>query len=91
MTTNPIIKPRATEKAGMQAENANVYTFEVAPNSTKGQIKHSVTTLYKVIPTKIRIINHPSKNVFVRGKNGSVPGFKKALVYLKEGDKIAFI
>ncbi|HEY9583430.1 MAG TPA: 50S ribosomal protein L23 [Candidatus Paceibacterota bacterium] len=71
---NTIIKPRITEKSGLQSEMQNIYTFEVTKNSTKGSIEKEIKALYKVTPTKVRIINLPS--------------VKKALIYLKKGDKI---
>jgi large subunit ribosomal protein L23 len=82
-----IRKPRITEKAGIAGE-ANIYTFEVDKNATKGKIKQAVKELYKVTPVKVNIINLPVKNVFVRGKFGTQAGIKKALVFLKKGDKI---
>ena len=60
----------------------------MSKNSTKHTIEKEIKTLYKVNPTKIRIVNLPAKKVFVRGKVGNVSGIKKALVYLKKGDKI---
>lgn len=86
MTT--IIRPRITEKAGIMSEKLNVYTFEVALNSTKDTISKEIKTLYKVTPTKVRIVNLPARKVFVRGKKGEQSAVKKALVYLKKGDKI---
>ena len=86
MTT--IIRPRITEKAGIMSESLNVYTFEVSKNSTKETIAKEVKTLYKVTPEKIRIINLPERRVFVRGTKGTQSAVKKALVYLKKGDKI---
>jgi large subunit ribosomal protein L23 len=86
MTT--IIRPRITEKAGIMSESLNVYTFEVSKNSTKDSIAKEVKTLYKVTPEKIRIVNLPARAVFVRGKKGTQSAVKKALVYLKKGDKI---
>jgi DNA gyrase/topoisomerase IV subunit A len=41
--------------------------------------------------TGVRIINLPAKKVFVRGKKGVQSSIKKALVYLKKGDKIEFV
>lgn len=82
-----IRKPRITEKAGIAGES-NVYTFEVEKTATKGKIKQAVKELYKVIPVKVNIVNLPAKKVFVRGKFGSQAGVKKALVFLKKGDKI---
>lgn len=85
---NTIIRPRITEKAGVMVESQNVYTFEVSKNSTKHDIEKEVKNLYKVTPVKVSIVNLPAKKVFVRGKRGTQSGVKKALVYLKKGDKI---
>ncbi len=89
MTT--IIRPRITEKSGIAGESLNVYTFEVSKNSTKQSIEREIKALYKVNPEKVRIVNLPAKKVFVRGKKGSQSSIKKALVYLKKGDKIDFV
>lgn len=83
-----ILRPRVTEKAGIANEKNNVYTFEVSKTATKNKISHAITQLYKVSPVRINIINLPAKAVFVRGKKGTQSGVKKALVYLKKGDKI---
>ncbi len=85
-----ILRPRVTEKSGILSQ-MNVYTFEVATHSNKDSISKAVQALYKVSPTKIAIINLPSKRVIVRGKRGTVSGIKKALVTLKKGDKIDFV
>jgi large subunit ribosomal protein L23 len=83
-----ILRPRVTEKSGMASENAGIYTFEVRRNATKPMIALAVKTLYKVTPRKIRTINLPAKRVIVRGKRGTSSAIKKALVYLKKGEKI---
>ncbi len=86
-----IKKPRITEKSGLQAEGLNVYTFEVMPKANKKSIAKAVTEIYKVTPEKVNIINLPAKKVFTRGKKGMKSGVKKAIVYLKKGDKIEFV
>ncbi len=83
-----ILRPRITEKSGMAQESLNLYTFEVAKDATKPSIAKAIKALYKVTPLKIRTVNLPRKKVFVRGKHGAQPSIKKALVYLKKGDKI---
>ena len=83
-----IIRPRITEKSGIMSEKLSVYTFEISKDSTKNSIIKEIKTLYKVNPKKIRIVNLPSKKVLVRGKRGTQPAIKKAMVYLKKGDKI---
>jgi len=83
-----IIRPRITEKSGIMSENSSVYTFEVRQNATKPMIAQHIKALYKVSPVKVRIVNLPAKRVFVRGKRGFSNGVKKAMIYLKKGEKI---
>jgi large subunit ribosomal protein L23 len=83
-----ILRPRITEKAGIANEALNVYTFEVSKNATKKTVAHAVKSLYKVTPLKIRTVSLPRKEVFNRGHFGHQPAVKKALVFLKKGDKI---
>ena len=86
-----IKKPRITEKAGIKSESQNVYTFEVVSAATKKTISEAIQMIYKVTPIKVNIVNLPAKNVTARGKRGVKQAVKKALVFLKKGDKIAFI
>ncbi|MDB5239254.1 MAG: rplW [Candidatus Parcubacteria bacterium] len=85
-----ILRPHITEKAGQLAQN-NVYTFQVSKDANKPTIAKAIFSLYKVKPTKIAVINLPSKNVFVKGRWGVVSGTRKAMVTLKKGDKIDFV
>ena len=82
--------PRITEKATMLSEN-KAYVFDVIPSATKIDIKKAIEKIYKVKPVKIGIVNYPAKEVFKRGKKGIKGGGKKAIVYLKEEDKIEII
>jgi large subunit ribosomal protein L23 len=68
----------------------NVYTFDVARDATKNEIEKAIKTLYNVAPKKIRVLPNPYKTTMIRGKVGTKGGGKKALVYLNEGDTIAF-
>ena len=90
MKNDIIIRPRITEKSGMMNESSNVYTFEVAKDSNKYLIAKAIKSLYKVTPIMVRTINLPRRKVLVRGKRGTQSAVKKALVYLKKGDKIEF-
>ncbi len=81
--------PRITEKATIVAEQ-NVYTFNVAPTTTKPEIAKAIKALYDVTPVKIAVVNRGPRKVFVKGKLGTKSGVKKAMVYLKKGDKIDF-
>ncbi len=84
-------KARITEKAGIKAESQNVYTFEVTKDANKKSVAEAIKEVYKVTPIKVNIVNLPMKKVFSRGKRGAESSIKKALVFLKKGDKIAFI
>jgi len=89
MTT--IIKNgRITEKASFMQEQ-NVYTFDVSSSANKTEIKKVIFTLYKVKPVRVNILPVPYKQTFSKGKKGMRGGGKKALVYLKKGDKIEFV
>lgn len=83
-----ILRPRITEKSGLANESFNIYTFEIAKNATKHTVAQAIKSQYKVTPVKVRTINLPSKKVFVRGRWGSQSAVKKAMVFLKKGDKI---
>jgi large subunit ribosomal protein L23 len=91
-TASVVVKnPRITEKAGIKAESQNVYTFEVVRSATKKTVADAIKSIYKVTPVKVNIVRLPAQAVVRRGKKGSKQAVKKALVFLKKGDKIAFI
>ena len=82
-----LIEPQVTEAATLMAEQ-NKYIFKVNQKAGKAEIKKAVEELYKVEPVSINTINIPRKKR-VRGRTiGWKSGFKKAIVTLKEGDKI---
>ena len=90
MNAFDIIKTvRLTEKGTRQSEKYNQYTIVADRLATKPQIKQAVQELFKVKVVAINTLN-------VRGKArrqrtiqaGNAPSWKKAIVTLKEGDKI---
>ena len=85
-----IKNPRVTEKGSYAAEH-NAYIFDVSSGANKAEIKKMIFALYKVKPLKINILPVPKKNIMYRGRPGTKGGGKKALVFLKKGDKIEFI
>ena len=89
-TSVALKRPRITEKAAILVEN-NAYTFEVAENATKPEIKTAIKSKYKVTPIRINITAGTKKNITRRGKQGVKTTSKKAVVFLKKGDKIEFI
>ncbi len=88
--TNIIKNGRVTEKASF-AQEQNVYTFDVSVDANKTEIKKVIFALYKVKPVRVNVLSVPKKNIMSRGKAGVRGGGKKALVYLKKGDKIEFV
>ena len=88
--THPlIIGPRITEKSAI-ASDKGVYTFNVANNANKNEIKKAIKIIYGVTPVRVNIVQITDKVVARRGILGVKRGGKKAVVYLKKGDKIAF-
>jgi large subunit ribosomal protein L23 len=69
----------------------NVYTFDIAESANKTEIKKAVLALYKVRPVRVNVLSIPRKTIMSKGKVGVRGGGRKAIVYLKEGDKIEFI
>ncbi len=82
-----LIKPLVTEKATDLA-NFNKYCFEVAKNANKIAIKKAIKSLYGVEPIDVNIINMRGKKVSYGRVSGKRKNWKKAIVTLKEGDKI---
>lgn len=82
-----LLEPWITEKSHQEMAQ-NKYIFKVSKNSNKVSIKKSVEDLYKVTVLDVNVVNiHPKKRIYGRTK-GFKSGFKKAIVKLKEGDKI---
>lgn len=90
-TLTQIIKnPRITEKASF-AQEQNAYTFDISASANKTEIKKAILAIYKVTPVRVNVLSIPYKNTSLRGKSGVRGGGRKAVVYLKKGDKIEFI
>lgn len=80
---------RLTEKGTRQGEKYNQYTVVADRLANKTQIKQAVQELFKVKVTKVNTLNVRGK--FRRQRTaqaGQAPSWKKAIVTLKEGDKI---
>lgn len=82
-----LIEPWITEAATLAAE-MNKYIFKVRKDATKETVKKSIEGLYKVHVVSVRTVSIPGK-VRMRGRIvGKKPGFKKAIVTVKEGESI---
>lgn len=82
-----IIAPVITEKS-MANRQANVYTFKVAKDATKNEIKNAVEEAFKVSVKNVNILNTKSKRRRVGKYAGRTKTYKKAIVTLAEGSSI---
>ena len=87
--TDIIIAPVITEKAAIQAEK-NVYTFKVAASANKTEIKKAVEAAFGVKVVNVNTLNTKAKDKRVGKYTGKTKTYKKAIVTLKDGDKIEF-
>jgi large subunit ribosomal protein L23 len=79
--------PHITEKATNLAEK-NQYVFRVWQKANKNEVKKAIENLYKVKVMDVKIINVPAKRRRLGRISGWKKGFKKAIVRIKEGQKI---
>jgi len=85
-----IVAPLVTEKGTIVSEKVNRVVFRVRSEATKDKIRLVVEEMFKVTVTQVRTANFLGKERR-RGKTlGRRPGWKKAYVTLKEGDRIEF-
>lgn len=82
-----IMRPYMTEKAAMLAETGK-YVFVVAKTATKNEVVKAVQSAFGVTVMRVNMINAPERKVRLGRYEGQVPGFKKAMVTLKKGEKI---
>lgn len=90
-TWNVLKSPCITEKAVNMSAQGNFYTFEVEKNANKLQIKKAVEAKYKVEVLQVRVINIPARKIRRGRIEGMRSGFKKAIVKVKEGQKIEVV
>jgi large subunit ribosomal protein L23 len=79
--------PHITEKAGDLAEK-NQYVFKIFPRANKIGVKKAIEDTYGVDVVSIKIINVPKKKRRLGKIQGTRPGYKKAIVKIKKGQKI---
>ena len=83
---------RLTEKSNKLSSEYGQYTFEVAPDATKYTVREAVERAFKVTVTRVNIQNIAGKvKRSRRGLPGRSSDYKKAVVTLKEGDKIELV
>lgn len=84
-----IVAPMITEKTGIQMQSNNTYTFKVSMNANKIEIKKAIETIFSVKVLNVNTITMMGKPKRLGRYNGKRPDWKKAIVTLRAGDKIA--
>jgi len=79
--------PHVTEKAGDLTQR-NQYVFKVWPRANKIEIKKAIQGIYGVDVLDVRIIKIPKKARRLGRQKGWREGYKKAIIKIKEGQKI---
>jgi large subunit ribosomal protein L23 len=83
-----IIKPVVTEASAELQENERTYTFIVAKDANKLEIRSAVERLFSVKVEAVRTANYQGKWRRVGRSLGRRPAYKKAVVKLADGDAI---
>lgn len=91
MNLSDVIKrPLITEKSNLLRGIANSVLFAVDSRANKKEVRDAVEKHFKVKVVDVRTMNVAGKTKR-RGRTvGLRPGWKKAIVTLKDGDKIEF-
>ncbi|HOK61020.1 MAG: 50S ribosomal protein L23 [Tenuifilum sp.] len=89
-----LIKPVVTEKMERLTDKLNQYGFIVDKRANKLQIKKAIEELYGVTVDSVNTMRYAGKVKSRYTRTGVLVGrtnsYKKAIVTLKEGDKIDF-
>jgi len=85
-----IRRPIVTEKSSDLKEQFNQICFEVAPSANKSEIKKAVEKLFKVTVLSVQTQNRIGKRKRLGRFQGRRKSWKKAIVTLKEGNRVDF-
>jgi large subunit ribosomal protein L23 len=83
-----IKKPLHSEKSVEDRESANSYHFRVDKKANKIQIKEAVEKLFDVKILSVKTMNRSGKKRKYKNKIYKTSSWKKAVVTLKDGDRI---
>jgi len=82
-----IDQPLITEKNTNQVAEGK-YTFRVAREANKVQIREAVEKIFNVQVADVNVINVRGKERGIGRRKGFSPSWKKAIVTLKRGERI---
>lgn len=83
-------QPHISEKASYLAEK-DQYIFEIGPSFNKNEVKKAVSGIYGVDVLSVNIVKIPAKKRRLGRTQGWRKGYKKAIVKIKEGQKIEIL
>ena len=86
-----IKKPLMTEKSTFFQDEQNKYYFLVAPTANKVQIREAVERLFDVKVVAVNTMLRQGKLKRVGAHTGRGSDWKRAIVTLREGDRIEFV
>jgi large subunit ribosomal protein L23 len=87
-----VVRPVVTEKSVVQTATSQ-YSFQVSPDATKHHIRTAIEGLFKVKVLRVNTVSvHGKRKRDMRKRTAKPtvqrPDWKKAVVTLREGDKI---
>lgn len=85
-----IRRPIVTEKGSTLKDDNNQLVFEVSLDANKPEIRKAVEKIFKVTVLSVRTQNRQGKRKRMGRTTGRRRSWKKAVVTLKEGDRIDF-
>ena len=83
-------RPHLTEKTWAQKEMTNQVTFAVDIDANKIEIKRAIEEIFKVSVLGVNTIRQRGKEKRMGRHAGRRPDWKKAIVTLKEDDRIEY-
>jgi len=83
-----LMRPLLTEKITALRETANKVGFVVRRDASRIEVKHAVETALKVRVERVHIMTVKGKVKRMGRFSGKRPDWKKAIVTLKEGEKL---
>ena len=88
MSNKFLIKQTLITEKITRESSAGKYGFVVDNAATKPEIKKALKEIYKVDVEKVRVINTKPKQRRLGRSVGVKPGYKKAIVTLRAGQKL---
>ncbi len=84
-----IVEPVLTEKTMALVQEQNKVTVKVSKTANRAEVKKAFQNIFGVKVTEVNIINVRATETSRGGRyKGTIPGFKKAIVTVAEGEAI---